>query len=69
MFARSGEERLDQLQIADSDRVEHQAVLALVETDAVHVIERAALRGANVMQDCARGRRRSRAVGQAKALQ
>ena len=65
----AGEERLDQLEIADGDRVEHQAVLPLVEADAVDVIERAALGGADVMQDGARGRCRRRAVRQAEAFQ
>ena len=49
-----GKERFDQLQIADRDSVEHQAILPLVEADAIDVVERAALRGTDVVKDCSR---------------
>src|SRR5439155_16990362 len=51
------------------DRIEHQAILPLVEAYAVHVIERAALGGAHVVEDrsgCRGCRRLSR---QAKAFE
>ena len=41
----SREERFDQLQVAHRNRVEHQAILALVEADAVDMVERAPLGG------------------------
>ena len=47
--ANVGEEWVDQLEIADGHGVEHEAVLALVVADAIDVIERAALGGADVM--------------------
>src|SRR5664279_2573776 len=58
----AGEQRLDQLKIAYRDRVQHQAVLPLVEANAVHVIERATLRRATVMQNRSRRGRRRRSV-------
>src|SRR5208282_660592 len=50
----SGEKRFDQFEVAHRYRIEHQAVLPLVEADAVYVIERAALSGADVVEDRAR---------------
>ena len=52
----SREKRFDQLQIAHRHRIQHQAILPLVEADAVDVIERAALRRADVIENCARRR-------------
>ena len=43
--AGAGKQRFDQLQVAHGDGVQHQAVLPLVEADAVHMVERAALGG------------------------
>src|SRR5664279_3652455 len=57
-----GKQWLDQFKIAYRDRVQHQAVLALVEADAIHMVERATLRGANVMQNGSRRGRRCRSV-------
>ena len=62
------EQRLDQLKIAYRDRVQHQAVLALVEANAIHMIERATLRSANVDHGSGRGRR-CRPVGQPESFQ
>ncbi len=41
-FARARKQRLDELQVAHGDRVEDEAVLALVVADAVHMVERSA---------------------------
>ncbi len=41
---RAGKERFNQLKVAHGDGVEDQAVLALVIADAVHMVERSALR-------------------------
>src|SRR5271157_943820 len=68
-LARAGEQWLDQFQVAHGNGVQYEAVLPLVEADAVHVIERATLRGANVVKYGARRSRRRRTVRQAKALQ
>ena len=66
---RPGEQRLNQFQIADRDRIEHQAILPLIPADAVHVVERSALRGAHIIENRAGGRRRRGASGQAESLQ
>src|SRR5271157_303018 len=68
-FTCTGEQRLDQFQVAHGNGVQYEAVLPLIEADAVHVIERAALRGANVMQYRARRSCRRRTVCQPKPLQ
>src|SRR5271157_4757524 len=68
-LARAGEQWLDQFQVAHGNGVQYEAVLPLVEADAVHVIERATLRGANVVKYRARRSCRRRTVRQAKALQ
>src|SRR5664280_2854327 len=65
----AGEQRLDQLKIAHRDRVQHQAVLALVEANAVHMIERATLRRANVMQNGSRRGGCRRPVRQSEPFQ
>jgi len=52
---RSSKKRLDQFQIAHRHRIQHQAILALIKSDSVYVIERAALGRANVIKDCAGG--------------
>ena len=39
VLAGIGEDGLDELQVADGDGVEHQAILALVVSDAVHMLE------------------------------
>ncbi len=67
--SRAGKQRLDQFEVADGDRVEHQAVLPFVEADAVDVVERAALGGADVVEDGARGRCRRGLAGQAEAFE
>src|ERR1035437_10089657 len=65
----AGEQRLDQLKIAYRDRVQHQAVLPLVEANAVHMIERATLRRANVMQNRSRRSCCRRPVRQSESFQ
>ena len=65
----AGKERLDQLQVADGDRVENQAVLALVVADAVHMVERAALGLAGVVENGSGGAGGGVVAGQAEALQ
>ena len=67
--SRAGKERLDQFEVADGDSVENEAVLALVVTDAVNVIERAALGLADVVQDGSGGAGGGVMVGKAKAIQ
>ena len=69
LVAGVGEQRLDQLQVAHGDGVEHQAVLTLVEADAVHVFKRPALGGADIVQDGAGCGGRRRTVRQAKAFE
>ena len=49
LIAGAGKQRLDQFEVAHRDGVEHQAVLPLVIADAVHVLERTALRRADVV--------------------
>ena len=65
----AGEERFDQFQVAHGDRVQHQAGLPLVESDAVHMAQGPALGGANVVEDGARRGCRRGFAGQAKAFQ
>ena len=48
------EQRLDQFQVAHRHRVEHHGIGAVVEGGPVQVIERGALRLAQVVQDGAR---------------
>src|SRR5271157_3234571 len=68
-LAYAGEQRLDQFQVAYGNCVQYEAVLPLIEADAVHVIERAPLGGADVMKDCAGGSCCRRTIRQPKALQ
>src|SRR5262249_3522408 len=63
------EERFHELQVADSYGVEHQIFLAIVESDAVHMLERSALSGTHVVQDRSSRSRSRRLAVQAKALQ
>ena len=61
--------RFDQFEIAHRDRVEHQAVLPLVQADAVDVIERSALRGAHVVENRSCGGCGSGSARQAKSFE
>jgi hypothetical protein len=54
--------------IADCDRIEYQAILPFVKTDAIHVAKRSALRGADVIKDRAGGRGRCGLTGQPKSF-
>src|SRR5947208_10615328 len=64
----SCEQRLDQFKITDGDGVEHQAVLAFVEADSIHMMETSALRGADVIENGAGRRSCSRLSRQAESL-
>src|SRR5215468_11501676 len=46
-----GKERLNQLQIAHRNGVEHQAILAIIEADAIKVMQGSALSIADVVED------------------
>ena len=59
----------DQLKIAHGDGVKHQAVLALVVADAIHMVECPALGGADVMQHRAGSGCGGGAAGESEALQ
>ena len=61
--------RLHQFQVAHGDGVEHHGLGAVVEGGPVEVIERGALRVAQIVQDGARGARRPRASGEAAAIE
>ena len=61
-------QRLDQLEVADSYGIENQAVLALVEADAVHMMQGSALRGANIVENCSSGGCGGRLSRQAEAF-
>ncbi len=50
-----GEQRLDELEIANADRIELQMLGALVVAQAIDVRKIACLRGADVVQRCAGG--------------
>ncbi len=67
--SRTEEERLDQLQVAHGDGIEHQAGLTLVESDAVDVAESSALGGADVIKNGAGGGRGCRLAGEAEAFE
>src|SRR5262249_51903338 len=64
-----GKQRLDQLQIAHGYRVEHQAVLTFVKSDAVDVVEGATLGTADVIENGTRSGSGSRFPGEAKAFE
>src|SRR5262249_40657048 len=69
LVAGAGEQRFHQLQVAYRDRVQHQVFLAVIKADAVHVFERSALGGADVVQDGSRRRSRGRLALQPEAFQ
>ena len=60
----AGKQRLDQLQIANRGGVEHQRIGAVVEGGALQMIERGALRVAQIVKN-----RRGRAGGERPMLQ
>ena len=65
----AGEKRFDQFEIANGDSIEHQALLALVVADAIDVIERAALGGADVVQHGASRGGCGGSAGESKAFE
>src|ERR1700694_6278164 len=48
LVAGIGKQRLSQLQVADGDRIQNQALLAVIKADAVNMLKSAALGGANI---------------------
>ena len=52
----SSEQWLNQLQVANGDRIEHQAGLALIKSDAIDMVQLAALGGMHIMKNRSRGR-------------
>ena len=64
-----GEDRLDQFQIAHGDGVEHHGIGAVVVGRAVEMVERGALRVAQVVQDGAGGADGGGAIGEAAAIE
>ncbi len=65
----AGEERFDEFEVAHRDRVQHQAGLPFVESNAVNMAESSALGGADVIEDRAGGSRGCGLAGQAEAFQ
>ena len=63
------EDRLQQFQVAHRDRVQHHAIGAVVIGRAVQVVERGALRVAQIVQDGARRAHRGGVSAEAAAIQ
>ena len=66
---RAREQWFDQLQIANRNRVEHEAALSLVPADSVDMVQRPTLRGPHVIQNRARGGCSCRPASQAESFQ
>ena len=64
-----GEERLDQLEVANADRIELQMLGALVVAQAVDVRKIACLRGADIVQCGAGGDGGCGMAGEAEAIE
>ncbi len=64
-----GEERLDQFEVAHGDGVEHHGIGAIVVGGAVEMIERGALRVAQVVEDGSGGADGGGTVGEAAAIE
>ena len=64
-----GEDRLDQFEVAHGDGVEHHGIGAIVVGGAVEMVERGALRVAQVVQDGAGGADGGGTIGQAAAIE
>ena len=65
----AGEDRLDQFQIAHGDGIERHGLRAVVIRRAVQMLERRALRVAQIVQYRARGAHRGGASGQSAAIE
>src|SRR5258708_26858727 len=68
-FGLTGEQRFEQLQIADCDRVENHRASAVVKRGRLDVIERGFLRLTEIMEDGARGRDRERSPTEAATVE
>ena len=64
-----GKQWFHQLQVADGHCIEHQALLAVIESDSINMLEGATLGGADIMEDGARRRSGCGTAFESKALQ
>src|SRR5579863_2774165 len=67
--ALAGKQRLEQLEIADGDRIQNHRVAAVVKGGAIKMIERGLLRLAQVVKNCTSGRDCQRLAAQAAAIE